>query len=127
MRRKITRTYRNVNVPKGRKLQTSFIPSFKEFVKYIVDENSSQNTPEMHWAPVYNFCNPCQVQPFIYSADDKPNCHSFKGCLTKFAELLTYVFTIFQLLSIRSSKKNASIHHNSWGIMGVDTRILKIR
>eukprot|EP00090_Calanus_glacialis_P010167 TRINITY_DN18556_c0_g1_i1.p1 TRINITY_DN18556_c0_g1~~TRINITY_DN18556_c0_g1_i1.p1 ORF type:complete len:359 (-),score=48.11 TRINITY_DN18556_c0_g1_i1:87-1163(-) len=61
MRRKITQTYRNVNVPKGRKLQTSFIPSFKEFVQYIVDENSAQNTPEMHWAPVYSFCNPCQV------------------------------------------------------------------
>jgi len=61
MRRTITHTYRNVNVPKGKKLPAGFIPTFKEFVRYIVDENFKQNTPEMHWAPVYSFCNPCQV------------------------------------------------------------------
>eukprot|EP00092_Neocalanus_flemingeri_P028623 GFUD01031082.1.p1 GENE.GFUD01031082.1~~GFUD01031082.1.p1 ORF type:complete len:350 (+),score=63.55 GFUD01031082.1:158-1207(+) len=61
MRRKITQEYRHVNIPRSRKLQPELIPSFKEFVQYILDENSKQNTPEMHWAPVYSFCNPCQV------------------------------------------------------------------
>jgi len=61
MRRTITHKYRNINVPKGKKLPVGFIPTFKEFVRYIVDENFKQNTPEMHWAPVYSFCNPCQV------------------------------------------------------------------
>jgi len=61
MRRKITRNYRHVNVPKGKRLQPAFIPTFKEFVEYILDENLEENAPEMHWAPVYSFCNPCQA------------------------------------------------------------------
>ena len=61
MRRKITHKYRNVAVPRGKKLSPSLIPTFKEFVQYIVDENAMHNAPEMHWFPVYSFCNPCQV------------------------------------------------------------------
>ena len=27
-----------------------------------MDEDSSKAEPDMHWAPVYSFCNPCQVK-----------------------------------------------------------------
>ena len=36
-------------------------PSFTEFVRYIVDEVADSQTLDMHWTPVYSFCNPCQV------------------------------------------------------------------
>jgi len=61
MRREITRKYRQVKVPRIRKLQQEFIPTFKEFVQFLLFEHSKGNAPEMHWAPVFSFCNPCQV------------------------------------------------------------------
>ena len=36
-------------------------PTFSEFVQYIIDEDSEGNALDMHWAPVYKFCSPCQV------------------------------------------------------------------
>ena len=64
---------------------------------------------------------------FILLMARHSNCHSFKGCLTKVAELLIYVFTISRLLSIRSFKKNCLSPINHGVLGGVDTRILKIR
>ena len=43
------------------RLADEFIPTFSEFVKYIVKENADGRKPDMHWAPVYKFCTPCQV------------------------------------------------------------------
>ena len=37
------------------------IPTFTEFLRYIVDESRAQHHLNEHWAPVYSFCNPCQV------------------------------------------------------------------
>ena len=37
------------------------IPTFKEFVNYILDEFRAGNQLDMHWTPAYSFCNPCQV------------------------------------------------------------------
>ena len=37
------------------------IPTFTEFARYIVDESRSGKHLNRHWAPVYSFCNPCQV------------------------------------------------------------------
>ena len=61
LRRRITRDFRGVPVPKSRRLPENFIPTFREFVEYLVREFSKEKTPDMHWAPVYSFCNPCQV------------------------------------------------------------------
>jgi hypothetical protein len=36
-------------------------PTFREFVQFVIEENEKGNKPDMHWAPVYSFCNPCQV------------------------------------------------------------------
>ena len=38
------------------------VPTFKEFISYIIDEYRSGKAPDMHWAPVFSFCNPCQVK-----------------------------------------------------------------
>ena len=61
LRRRITTDFRGVTVPKTRKLPVKFIPTFREFSQYLVREFSKDKVPEMHWAPVYSFCNPCQV------------------------------------------------------------------
>ena len=61
LRRRITRDYRGVPVPKTRSLPEKFIPTFREFVEYLVVEFSKGKVPDMHWAPVYSFCHPCQV------------------------------------------------------------------
>ena len=61
LRRRITQDFRGVSVPKTRKLPETFIPTFYEFVKFIVRESKKGKEPEMHWAPAYTFCNPCQV------------------------------------------------------------------
>ena len=37
------------------------VPTFKEFVNYILDEVRAGNELDMHWTPAYSFCNPCQV------------------------------------------------------------------
>ena len=37
------------------------VPTFKEFVSYIIDEAMAGHSLDMHWTPVYSFCNPCQV------------------------------------------------------------------
>lgn len=36
-------------------------PAFKEFVRYVLDEFRAGNELNVHWAPVYSVCNPCQV------------------------------------------------------------------
>ena len=61
LRRRITKDFRGVLVPKTRSLPEKFIPTFREFVQYLVREFSKGKVPDMHWAPVYSFCNPCQV------------------------------------------------------------------
>lgn len=36
-------------------------PTFQEFVSYVLDEFHAGHYLDMHWAPVYSICNPCQV------------------------------------------------------------------
>lgn len=37
-------------------------PTFSEFVQFVTDEWEAGKELDMHWTPVYSFCNPCQVQ-----------------------------------------------------------------
>ena len=37
------------------------VPTFKEFVSYIIDEYKAGKELDMHWTPAYSFCNPCQI------------------------------------------------------------------
>ena len=61
LRRRITQDFRGISVPKTRKLPEEYIPTFYEFVQFIVRESKKGKEPEMHWAPAFSFCNPCQV------------------------------------------------------------------
>ena len=72
LRRRITLKYRPGSqlpkdsrglpeLPRIKKLPKEFIPTYVEFIQYIVDEAAEEKVPDMHWAPVYSFCNPCQV------------------------------------------------------------------
>jgi len=61
IRRKIIERYRNVTIPKtSLRLSQSFIPTFSEFVRFIVEEHESGSVLDMHWSPVHSFCTPCQ-------------------------------------------------------------------
>ena len=51
--------YRHISPNSYRHGET--VPTFREFVRYVLDEFHSGNELDMHWAPVYSFCNPCQV------------------------------------------------------------------
>ncbi|XP_042208958.1 carbohydrate sulfotransferase 12-like [Homarus americanus] len=41
------------------------LPSFSEFIEYLLDEEAHGRSPNEHWAPYYRFCSPCQVH-FTY-------------------------------------------------------------
>ena len=77
LRRRITQDFRGVSVPKTRKLPEAYIPTFVEFVKVIVRESKKGKEPEMHWAPAYSFCNPCQVC-IIYNKKKFPSRFTLK-------------------------------------------------
>ena len=59
MGKEILVKYRHINPKNYRHGQT--VPTFKEFVRYVLDEFSAGKEVDMHWTPVYSFCNPCQV------------------------------------------------------------------
>ena len=50
-------TYNKINIT----LKSYEEPTFTEFVRYILDESRAGNRLDEHWAPVYSFCNPCQL------------------------------------------------------------------
>ena len=60
MCRDIIARYRGMD-PKQYRAKVTTPPTFTEFVRYILDEEKSGKEVDMHWAPVYSFCNPCQV------------------------------------------------------------------
>ena len=60
--RNIVMKYRHtIHFAKRQRRRSRIIPTFKEFVEYVLDESVSKNELDMHWTPVYSFCNPCQV------------------------------------------------------------------
>jgi len=72
LRRKITLRYRPGSelpkdnrgvpvLPRVRRLPAKYLPTFVEFVRHVLEESEAGHEPDMHWAPVYSFCNPCQV------------------------------------------------------------------
>ena len=52
---------RRAILAKNRTLTAPRDPTFKEFVSYILDEFHSGQCLDLHWAPVYEVCNPCHV------------------------------------------------------------------
>ena len=58
--RRILMKYRHVH-PSRFRHRARFPPSFKEFTRYVLDEVKEGNDLDMHWTPVYSFCNPCQL------------------------------------------------------------------
>merc|ERR1719331_1502085 len=59
MSKRIVVKYRKISPNQYKHGKT--IPTFKEFVSFVIDEFRSGNELDMHWAPAYSFCNPCQV------------------------------------------------------------------
>ena len=59
--RSIMLKYRGIDVKKLGRVGLKLRPTFTEFVRYLVDDFKAGAELDMHWTPVYSFCNPCQV------------------------------------------------------------------
>lgn len=60
-RRQLVASRLNGKVPTDFQPVKKLVPTFKEFVSFILDEVREGHELDMHWTPVYSFCNPCQV------------------------------------------------------------------
>ena len=60
MAQKILETYRGI--PKNMYKFKVTVPTFAEFVEFILDEYDRNGEVDMHWAPVVDFCSVCQVR-----------------------------------------------------------------
>ena len=58
---KIAKTILSTYRGKGNYKLEETMPSFAEFVTYILDTYDSSGEFDMHWAPVVDFCSVCQV------------------------------------------------------------------
>lgn len=56
MRSDIVRKYRRLSARQS----MGVVPTFEEFVSYVLDEAEQGAELDMHWAPIYKFCRPCQ-------------------------------------------------------------------
>ena len=59
MSQKILEKYRNLPKKKYKHKQT--VPTFSEFIEYVLDLYEKNGEIDMHWAPVVNFCSVCKV------------------------------------------------------------------
>jgi len=61
---KILEKYRNSQKRKSRKYieDKDDVPTFSEFIEYVLDNYEENNEIDMHWAPVVNFCSVCNIQ-----------------------------------------------------------------
>ena len=60
MAQKILETVRGI--PKNMYKFKVTVPTFAEFVEFILDEYDRNGEVDMHWAPVVDFCSVCQVR-----------------------------------------------------------------
>ena len=63
MSQKILENYRSL--PKKMYKHKKTVPTFSEFIEYVLDLYEKNGEIDMHWAPVVNFCSVCKVsKPF---------------------------------------------------------------
>ena len=59
MSQKILEKYRSL--PKKMYKHKKTVPTFSEFIEYVLDLYEKNGEIDMHWAPVVNFCSICKV------------------------------------------------------------------
>ena len=52
-------------LPKNEYKFKETVPTFAEFVEFVLDEYDRNGDVDMHWAPVVDFCSVCQVMQYI--------------------------------------------------------------
>ena len=60
MSQKILEKYRSL--PKKMYKHKKTVPTFSEFIEYVLDLYEKNGEIDMHWAPVVNFCSVCKVR-----------------------------------------------------------------
>ncbi len=51
------------------------VPTFAEFVDYVLDNYQQEGDIDMHWAPVVDFCSVCKVTTDYQSQNTKESIH----------------------------------------------------
>ncbi|XP_066942973.1 carbohydrate sulfotransferase 8-like isoform X1 [Macrobrachium rosenbergii] len=51
----------------GRSTPRSIVPSFPQFVQYLLDESARGHRLDEHWTPVSEFCTPCLVDFDVFA------------------------------------------------------------
>lgn len=49
------------------RVRGKYVPSFSQFVQYVLDEEKAQKTLDMHWIPQSRFCTPCLVNFNVFA------------------------------------------------------------
>ena len=65
MSQKILEKYRSL--PKKMYKHKKTVPTFSEFIEYVLDLYEKNGEIDMHWAPVVNFCSVCKVSTLFYT------------------------------------------------------------
>ena len=63
MSQKILEKYRGISHKMYQYKKT--IPTFSEFVDYVLDKFEQEGEIDMHWAPVVDFCSVCKVCMYV--------------------------------------------------------------
>ena len=67
MSQKILEKYRGL--PRKKYKHKKTVPTFGEFIEYVLDLYEKTGEIDMHWAPVVNFCSVCKVSQKILRFD----------------------------------------------------------
>ena len=86
MSQKILEKYRSL--PKKMYKHKKTVPTFSEFIEYVLDLYEKNGEIDMHWAPVVNFCSVCKVSKLFNTSFMKKIAKyiSFSSSNTQFYE-----------------------------------------
>ena len=101
MSRKILEKYRGL--PKRKYKHKETVPTFSEFIEYVMDNYEKNQEIDMHWAPVVDFCSVCNVE-YTHVLD-------FEKLTSEFERMLPGLNKTFQNLKIGEVRKNVNVQN----------------
>ena len=87
-------------LPKEKYKHSKTVPTFSEFIVYVLDNYEKNKDIDMHWSPVVDFCSVCKVH-FTHVLD-------FENLYEEFEFMLPEMKKIFQRLKIDKVRKNVN-------------------
>ena len=89
------------------------MPTFSEFIKYVLDNYEENKEIDMHWAPVVDFCSVCGVQ-YTHVLDFENLSEEFERMLPGLKKVLQdYKFSeIWENVNSKIPSSSNSIQEN---------------